>query len=237
MSIVDIFFIKNGNWVFLKYKSIMVKHNHVDPHGVINSWQTKKGGRISMMNIYLFLAIILLLTFLIGRLVEKARVPWIFAALLIGLSLAIYNPLPSCTSSETFTFLAQLGMYSLLFMVGFELDIKELQKLGRFIIKATFFIICLEAFFGTFLVHFVFGCSWTISCLVAMSFATVGEAILLPILDEFKIINTRLGQSIIGSDLYSVVIASSMAFKFIVPVLFANLLVRWNVAGEPKESP
>ena len=151
-----------------------------------------------MMNIYLFLAIILLLTFLIGRLVEKARVPWIFAALLIGFSLAIYNPFPSCTSSETFTFLAHLGMYSLLFMIGFELDIKELKKSGRFIIKATFFIICLEAFFGTLLVHFVFGCSWIISFLVAMSFATVGEAILFPILDEFKVINTRLGQSIIG---------------------------------------
>jgi Kef-type K+ transport system membrane component KefB len=34
---------------------------------------------------------------------------------------------------------------------------------------------------------------------------------------------------LIGSDLYSIIIASSMAFKFIVPVLFANLLVRWKV--------
>ena len=31
-----------------------------------------------------------------------------------------------------------------------------------------------------------------------MSFATVGEALLFPILDEFKVINTKLGQSIIG---------------------------------------
>ena len=34
---------------------------------------------------------------------------------------------------------------------------------------------------------------------------------------------------LIGSDLYSIIIASSMAFKIIVPVLFANLLVRWKV--------
>jgi len=150
------------------------------------------------MNIYLFLAFALLLTFLIGRLVEKLRVPWIFAALLIGFLLAIYNPFPSATSSETFEFLAQLGMYSLLFMIGFELDVIELRKLGKFIVKATFFIICLEALFGTLLVHFIFGCNWFVSFLVAMSFATVGEAILLPILDEFKIVNTKLGQSIIG---------------------------------------
>ena len=48
------------------------------------------------------------------------------------------------------------------------------------------------------LVHFVFGYNWIISIIVALSFATVGEAILIPILDEFKIINTKLGQSIIG---------------------------------------
>ena len=73
-----------------------------------------------------------------------------------------------------------------------------MKKLGKFIFKATFFIICLEALFGTLLVHFVFGYNWFVSFLVAMSFATVGEAILLPILDEFKIVNTKLGQSIIG---------------------------------------
>lgn len=150
------------------------------------------------MNIALFLAFVFVLTFLIGRLMEKIRVPWIFAALLIGFSLAIYNPFPSVTSSETFKFLAELGMYFLLFMIGFELNLKELIKSGRFIVRATFFIIFLEGIAGTLLVHFVFGYEWYISMLVAMSFATVGEAILLPILDEFGAVNTKLGQSIIG---------------------------------------
>ncbi len=151
-----------------------------------------------MLNLPLFLAIIFLLVFLIGRILEKIRVPWIFAALLIGFFLAIYNPFSSITSSETFEFLAHLGMYSLLFMVGFELDFNELRRSGAFIMRATLFIIFLEAIAGSFLVHFVFGYGWFVSILVAMSFATVGEAILIPILDEFKIINTKLGQSIIG---------------------------------------
>ena len=56
----------------------------------------------------------------------------------------------------------------------------------------------LEAFLGTLLVHFVFGYNWFLSFVVALSFATVGEAILVPILDEFEIVNTKLGQSIIG---------------------------------------
>ena len=151
-----------------------------------------------MMNLFLFLSFMFLLTFILGRLIEKIRVPWIFAALLLGSLLAIYNPFTSATSSPEFIFLAQLGMYFLLFVVGFEIDLSKLRKQGKFIFKATFFIIFLEAFFGTLLVHFVFGYGWLISFVVALSFATVGEAVLIPILDEFRIVNTKLGQSIIG---------------------------------------
>ncbi|WP_300609311.1 cation:proton antiporter [Methanohalophilus sp.] len=151
-----------------------------------------------MINIFLFLSIAFLLTFVIGRQIEKIKVPWIFAALLLGVLLAIYNPVTSITSSEIFIFFAKLGMYFLLFMIGLEIDLKEMKKKGRFIIKATFFIIFLEAISGSLLVHFIFGNNWFISFLVAMSFATVGEAILIPILDEFKLINTDLGQAIIG---------------------------------------
>jgi len=150
------------------------------------------------MNIFLFLGMAFLLTLLIGKLLEKIRIPWIFSALLIGSLLAVYNPFVSITSSSTFEFLAQLGMYFLLFVIGFEIDLKKLKKSKNFIFKATFFIIFLEGIFGMLLIHFVFGYSWFISSLVALSFATVGEAILIPILDEFKIINTKLGQSIIS---------------------------------------
>ncbi|MFH1801866.1 MAG: cation:proton antiporter [archaeon] len=151
-----------------------------------------------MINIFLFLAGVFVAVFILGRLIEKAKVPWIFAALLIGTLFAINNPFENITNSETFTFLATLGMYFLLFMIGFEVNVKELKKRTGFIIKAAFFIIILEAVLGTLLIHYVFHYPWLISIIVAMSFATVGEAILIPILDKFKIINTKLGQSIIG---------------------------------------
>ncbi|MDZ7798923.1 MAG: cation:proton antiporter [Patescibacteria group bacterium] len=151
-----------------------------------------------MINIFIFLGALFLLTFVIGKQIEKIRVPWIFASLLLGTLLAIYNPFKSITSSETFEFMSQLGMYFLLFIIGFEINLKKLKKIGSFIFRATFFIIFLEGVMGSLLIHFVFGYSWFIAFLVALSFATVGEAILIPILDEFKIINTKLGQSIIG---------------------------------------
>ncbi|RLJ02977.1 MAG: hypothetical protein DRP11_02070 [Candidatus Aenigmatarchaeota archaeon] len=151
-----------------------------------------------MVNIFLFLSLIFLLTFIFGRFLERARVPWLFSALLLGAVLAIQNPFQTVTDSPTFSFLAQLGMYLLLFIIGFEMDIKKMRRNSRFIFKATFFIILLEALFGSILVRFLFGYDWIISILVALSFATIGEAILIPILDEFGITRTSFGQTIIG---------------------------------------
>jgi len=151
-----------------------------------------------MINTFLFISGLFLITFLLGRLIEKARVPWIFAALIVGAVLAINNPFSSITSSDTFSFLANLGMYFLLFIIGFEIDLKKLKKQKGFIFKSAFFIIFLEAILGSLVIHFAFGYGWLISCLVALSFATVGEAILVPILQEFRITNTKLGQSLIG---------------------------------------
>src|SRR6056297_2352501 len=150
------------------------------------------------MNIFFFLSLVFLFTFIIGRLIEKIRIPWLFASLILGGILAAYNPFSAITSSETFEFLAQLGMYFLLFIIGFEINLKGIKGKGKFIVKSAFFIIFLEAILGSFLIHFLFGYDWLISGMVALSFATVGEAILVPILDEFNMVNTDLGQSIIG---------------------------------------
>lgn len=151
-----------------------------------------------MINIFLFLSLLFLATFLIGQLIEKIRVPWIFAALLLGAFLSLFNPFSSITSSPIILFLAKLGMYFLLFIIGFEINIQGILSQKRYIFKTAFLVILLEALAGGVIIHFLFQYNWFISFLVALSFATVGEAILVPILDEFKIINTRLGQMLIG---------------------------------------
>lgn len=181
-----------------------------------------------MLNIFLFLSIAFLLTFVIGRQIEKIKVPWIFAALLLGVLLSIYNPVTSITSSEIFIFFAQLGMYFLLFMIGLEIDLDEMKKKDKFIFKAMFSIIFLEAISGSLLVHFIFGYSWLISFLAAMSFATVGEAILIPILDEFKIINTQLGQAIIGIGTLDDTI-EVLALVFVVLLVGSGAEVHFNL--------
>jgi Kef-type K+ transport system membrane component KefB len=151
-----------------------------------------------MENIFLFLAGAFLFTFVTGHLLERIRIPWVFAALLLGSVLAVYNPFSSITSGDTFVFLGELGMYFLLFIIGMEVNIGQIKSKGGFIFRSTFVIIFLEAVFGGLFIYYFFDYNWFISALVALSFATVGEAVLVPILDEFKAINTRLGQTLLG---------------------------------------
>jgi Ca2+-transporting ATPase len=151
-----------------------------------------------MSNIFLFLALLYILSLALGRLIERIRIPWIFAALFLGFFASIHNPFEQVVSSKAFDHLAQVGMYFLLFLIGYELDLEKMKKSSGFILKGTFVIISLEAVMGTMVVHFAFGYGWFVSFVVSLSFATVGEAVLIPILDEFNMVNTRLGQSIIG---------------------------------------
>lgn len=150
------------------------------------------------VNIFVFIGIAFLLIFILGHFIEVIRVPWIFSALVLGALLAIHNPFSALTNSNEFNLLANLGQYFLLFVIGFEINLKELKKHTGFILKATTFIIGAETVLGALLFHFLFHVSWLTSVLLALAFATVGEAVLTPILDEFKLINTRLGQLIIG---------------------------------------
>lgn len=177
-----------------------------------------------MDNIYLFLSLAFIFTFFVGRVLEKIRVPWIFAALILGTMLAYQNPFSQITSNGTFEMLAQLGMYFLLFIVGFEINLKIIKKESKFIAKSTIFIILLETIFISLLVHYLFNYGWQISILVALSFATVGEAILIPILDEFGIINTKLGQSIIG-------IGTMDDIFEIIALIFLSILLRVSDTG------
>jgi len=150
------------------------------------------------MNLSILLSFIFISTFLLGRLLEKFRVPWVFAALFLGLVLSIKNPFATAASSPTFEFMAQLGMYFLLFIIGFDLNIKEILKQKKTVAKLSAIIIVTSAILGSILVHYVFHIAWYISILVGTSFSTVGEAILIPILDEFNVINTNFGQTILG---------------------------------------
>lgn len=172
-----------------------------------------------------FLCLMYLATFSVGKILEKVRVPWLFASLIFGFALAAYNPFTDFMTTPAFAVLSQLGMYSLLLIIGFEIDIEEIRRQSRFIVKATFFVVLLEALFGGLFVHYVFGTSWFIAILVGVAFATVGESVLVPILDEFKMTKTKLGQTVLGIAVFDDIFELSVLF--ITTSLLGNMFL-WN---------
>jgi Ca2+-transporting ATPase len=138
-----------------------------------------------------------------GFLLQKyLRIPWMFAALFFGIILSEFGFFGPSIKSESFQLLATLGMLVILFMIGFNLDLKEIKKLGKQIFIGTILIISLEGFLGSLLFSFGFPAhvsnSYLVALITALSFATVGEAVLLPILSEFKVLNTTFGQLTLG---------------------------------------
>ncbi|MGF1553619.1 MAG: cation:proton antiporter [Paracoccaceae bacterium] len=150
------------------------------------------------MDLSLFYPALFAASIALGLALERLRVPWIFAALLIGLALAGANPFAETTDGPAFTFLATLGLHLFLVLIGLMVDVDELWKSRGFLIRVATVVTLIEAVAGSIFLHYVFGTSWPIAFVVALSFATVGEAFLLPILEELRILRTRLGQTILG---------------------------------------
>ncbi len=198
------------------------------------------------MNIFLFLSVSFLFVYFLGKILERFHVPWVFSALILGVLFSLYAPADEIIQSETFSFLGKLGMYFLLFIIGFETNVRKLRNQTGIIVKSAFFIILFEGLLGTAVLMFLFSLPWHHAFLIALSFATVGEAVLAPVLDKLKIVNTKLGQAIIGigslDDIIEIillfvvtlsvgsgmkdeihVIVFSLVFLFLLTILFTKL--------------
>lgn len=184
-----------------------------------------------MTETFLFISLTFLLTFGFGKLLERVHVPWLFGALVFGIALTFWNPFTDITDGPTFTFLAELGMYLLLFIIGFAINLKDFRQRSGFIMRATVLIILSEGILGGLLIRAVFGYSWFISFLAALSFATVGEAILIPILDEFNLVNTKFGQTLIGIGALDdfTEIAVLIALSFLISTSVNNVVLHIGV--------
>jgi Kef-type K+ transport system membrane component KefB len=154
---------------------------------------------------YVFLLIAVTFAFSLGFgfLLEKyLRMPWMFSALFLGIIFSSFGLFQITLQDEAFNVLSTMGMLFLLFMIGFNLEIGQMKRFGKQILKGAIIIVGLEAVIVGTLLFFLFpaqiGNSPLVALVVALSFATVGEAVLLPILAKFSLLKTRFGQLTLG---------------------------------------
>lgn len=148
----------------------------------------------------LLLAALFGLTFTLAGLLEKLRIPPIVGALIVAMA-AHYTPIGTYLAqphiSDTFSFLAQLGVLFLLFFIGLQIDLKEMRSLSGDIVWATILNTSIPFILGM-LIMLVMGYDWIVAFVIGLTRMPTAEAVIVPILDEFKMVRTRVGEFIIG---------------------------------------
>jgi Ca2+-transporting ATPase len=147
------------------------------------------------------IAFLLALTFLLASLLARIRIPGILGALFIAMALH-YTPIgENLLSSEIqvpLSLLADLGVVFLLFFIGIQIDPGEMRGLGRNIVWLTV-LNTVTPFLLGIAVMLALGYGWVIAFVIGLTRMPTAEAVIVPILDEFRLIRTRIGTFIIGA--------------------------------------
>jgi len=140
-------------------------------------------------------------TYLLGSLLTRLRVPLILGAIFVAMA-AHYTPLGERLQSAelypVFSFLADLGVLLLLFFIGLQIDLGEMRRQSSSIVWLTVLNTSLPFLLGM-AVMLALGYGWVLAFVVGLTRMPTAEAVIVPILDEFNLIRTRVGHFIVGA--------------------------------------
>lgn len=149
----------------------------------------------------LSLAALMAASYLLGGLLSRWRIPVILSTLLVAM-LTHYTPLSQELRSDdlypVFSFIADLGVLLLLFFIGLQVDLKEMRSQSRDIVWLTVLNTAVPFLLGA-LVILVLGYGWMLAFVIGLTCMPTAEAVIVPILDEFGLIRTRVGDFIVGA--------------------------------------
>jgi Ca2+-transporting ATPase len=147
------------------------------------------------------LAVLFFAAYLLSGVLAKFRIPGILGALFIGM-MAHYTPVGESLLSPKFvipfSLLAELGVMFLLFYIGLQIDLQEMRRSSKDIIWVTLFNTTVPFLLGM-LVMLWMGYGWLLAFVIGLTRMPTAEAVIVPILDDFKLIRTRVGELIIGA--------------------------------------
>jgi len=168
-----------------------------------------------MEDILLLTAITYVIALTFGYLLQRyLRMPWMFTLVIFGIIFSAFGFFTPVTKSENFQLLANLGMLALLFMIGLDLNLKEIRSLGPYIAWGDLFLCFFEGSMLALLFYFCFPAdvsnSFPIALITGVTFGTIGEVILFAILAEFGLVNTKFGQLSLGMGVFDDIVEVSM---------------------------
>lgn len=176
-----------------------------------------------MDNIFTQLAVILTLSSFLGFLIFKLKLPLIIAYLLSGLLLAGFLSL-DVSRSYALSFLPEIGIAFVLFLVGMELDLREIKNFGRQILTTGILQVIITSTLGTFIAQ-SFGFSLREAMLLGVGLSFSSTVVVVKFLLDKKELTSLHGKLSVGvlllEDLLAVLIllvltasASSISLSF-----------------------
>ena len=149
-----------------------------------------------MNNIFIQLAIILSISSALGFIAYKFKLPLLVAYLLGGLviaSTAIFDP----RASEVLHFLPEIGIAFVLFLVGMELDLRELKSLGKPVLVAGILQIFITTIVGSSVARLL-GLGVTESWYLGIGLAFSSTILVIKLLIDKNDIGSLYGKLAVG---------------------------------------
>ncbi len=165
-----------------------------------------------MNNIFIQLAVILSLSCALGFVTYKLKLPLLIAYLLTGLILSAILSF-DLSKSLVLSFLPDIGIAFVLFLVGMELDLREIKNFGRQILIAGILQVIITSVFGTFIAQ-SFGFKLTEAIYLGIGLSFSSTIVVVKLLLDKKDLTSLYGKLSLGilllEDLLAVLILLAM---------------------------
>lgn len=190
----------------------------------------------SMVDFYPFFLILFAGVFF-SIAVRRLHVPWVVSLIVAGI-VAGPHMLDVLTVTPTIEFLGQLGLVFLMFMAGLETKVASFKTFKTGLVWLSFINGAVPFLVG-FGIGLLFGYSMLSSIVLGVIFISSSIAVVIPSLEKFRLLHTRLGQSVVATtviqDIVSLIILSillqniqpipSLPVYIFIPLVLALLLI------------
>lgn len=181
-------------------------------------------------NLSLVILIMLLLAYLFSVGARFLGLPRVIGQIMAGfvLGLPIIQPhLFTLENSPFFASLAELGVLLLFFFTGLEINVSSFRKNAKESLSISFFNTSLCLAGGYILSYYYFHFSPIVSLLIGISLSVSSQAIALDILEETRLLRTKVGNLILSTgaidDLFELFLISILLILFQVSVVKTTL--------------
>lgn len=149
-----------------------------------------------MASLFLELAIIMLVTFVVSLLLEKLKQPLLVGYILTGVIAGpvFFNLISNNATYEVF---AHIGVAFLLFIVGLQLNVRLIKEVGIISVVTGLGQILFTTLFG-FLITFWLGFAWLPSLLIAVALTFSSTIIIVKLLSDMKGMEQLYGKISLG---------------------------------------